>query len=158
MDFGWRRTLQALALAGVAATAAPAFAGTDPMEVVQALYAQPSLALGGPQSAGYLAEDLMTAMRSASGRSGSSGPVGFDYRYGARETEISGFELLPQVDNDQAKVVAVFKNFGKPESVDWTLCRDHGGDWRIADASSNTGPQDWDLRQILHLPVDDIRC
>jgi hypothetical protein len=84
--------------------------------------------------------------------------VDFDYRYGFRETEISGFALLPQVDNDEASVVAVFKNFGEPESVDWTLCRTASGDWRVADASSNTGPQSWDLRQILRLPQASVRC
>ncbi len=66
--------------------------------------------------------------------------------------------LLPQIDNDQAKVVAVFKNFGKPQSVDWTLCRTASGDWRIADASSNTAQVAWDLRQILGLRSDPVRC
>ncbi len=66
--------------------------------------------------------------------------------------------LLPQIDNDQAKVVAVFKNFGKPESVDWSLCRTPGGEWRIADASSNTYAVAWDLRQLLGLRADVVHC
>ncbi len=65
---------------------------------------------------------------------------------------------MPDIDGDQALVVAVFKNFGKANSVDWTLCRRSNGDWRIVDAGSNTGREEWDLRRMLNLPVDRARC
>ena len=153
-----RRRIAALLIWTVTAlTAAPALAA-DPQDVVQRLYAEPALAFGGPGSQQVLASDLQGAMSQRAAGSPGVSPVDFDYRYGAKETEISGFMLLPQIDNDQAKVVAVFKNFGKPESVDWTLCRTPVGDWRIADAASNTGTAPWDLRQLLGLRGDVIHC
>lgn len=156
MKLGRRSAAVALAL-GVAAASA-AHAAQSPMEVVQALYAEPGLAFGGPESSAYLSQDLLAALKSASARAQGSSPVDFDYRYGFRETDISGFALLPQVDNDEASVVAVFKNFGEPESVDWTLCRTPDGTWRVADASSNTGPRSWDLRQLLRLSQSNVEC
>ena len=155
MIFRW---IAAAALSlGVALAAGPALAA-DPQDVVQQLYAEPGLAFGGPGSQQVLSADLDGAIHSRAGRSLGPSLADFDYRYGANQTEISGFMLLSQVDNDQAKVVAVFKNFGKPESVDWTLCRTPSGEWRIANASSNTGPTAWDLRQILGLRPDQVRC
>ncbi len=148
----------ALALSfAVLLAAVPAWAA-GPQDVVQQLYAEPSLAYGGPGSQLVLSSDLDSAIQARAARAPGVSPVDFDYRYGSKETEISGFELLPQVDNNQAQVVAVFKNFGKPESVDWSLCQGADGGWRIADASSNSGPQAWDLRQLLGLRTDQIRC
>lgn len=148
----------ALALSIAALLAAvPAWAA-GPQDVVQQLYAEPGLAYGGPGSQLVLSSDLDSAIHARAARAPGVSPVDFDYRYGFKETEISGFELLPQVDNNQAQVVAVFKNFGKPESVNWSLCQGADGGWRIADASSNSGPQAWDLRQLLGLRLDQIRC
>ena len=152
MKFG---LIQAMVLSLAAFLAAPAAFASEPADVVQQFYASPSLAFGAGGSQGLLASDLAAALRA--GPPGPS-PVDFDYRYGFKETEITGLAFLPQVDNDEAKVVAVFKNFGRPESVDWTLCRTPAGDWHIADASSNTGPQAWDLRQLLGLRPDPVRC
>ncbi len=154
MKWGWSVAALVLALGLGAATGAEA--ARNPLEVVQALYAQPGIAFGGPQSSDYLAQDLVGALRSAPTYGGR--PMDFDYRYGARETEISGFMLIPRDDPDQAGVVAVFMNFGKPESVDWTLCRSADGDWRIADASSSSDAHGWDLRTMLRLPQDAVRC
>ncbi len=152
------RRISALAVSLGAAFAATAALAADPQDVVQQIYAQPTLAFGGPGSQQVLSSDLEGALRARAGGAPESGPVNFDYRYGAKQTEISGLELLPQVDNNQAQVVAVFKNFGKPESVDWTLCRMPDGGWRIADASSNSDSVAWDLRQILGLRADQVRC
>ena len=151
-----RRIVALLIAAATALLASPALAA-DPQDVVQRLYAEPSLAFGGPGAQQVFASDLNSVLSQRAARSPGVSPVDFDYRYGAKETEISGFMLLPQIDNDQAKVVAVFKNFGKPQSVDWTLCRTPGGDWRIADAASNTGSVAWDLRQLLGLHPE-VRC
>ncbi len=130
----------------------------EPVEVVQQIYAEPGLALGAVGARQVLASDLGRALQAASARAGGASPVAFDYRYGFKDVEISGFALLPQVDNDRAKVVAVFKNFGKPESVDWSLCQTPDGAWRVTDASSNTGPEAWDLRQMLGLRLDQVSC
>jgi hypothetical protein len=156
MKLGWRGAALILALGLGASTSAEA--ARSPLEVVQALYAEPNIAFGGPQSSGYLAQDLVSALRTAPTYGPSRRPVDFDYRYGARETEISGFMLIPRDDGDATRVVAVFMNFGRPESVDWTLCRGEDGDWRIADASSSSDSQSWDLRQILRLPQASVRC
>ncbi len=151
-----RRIVTLLIAAATALLASPALAA-DPQDVVQRLYGEPSLAFGGPGSQQVFASDLDGVLSQRAAGSPGVSPVDFDYRYGAKETEISGFMLLPQIDNDQAKVVAVFKNFGKPQSVDWTLCRASGGEWRIADAASNTGSVAWDLRQLLGLRPE-VRC
>lgn len=144
--------LSALALAIAGALAGPALA-VEPQEVVRALYTEPSLSLDAAKSAGYFAADLDQAMKRY-----PATPASFDYRYGPQELQVSGLQLVTDIDNDHARVVAVFKNKGRAHSVDWTLCRRGEGDWRIADAHSNTGPEEWDLRQLLRLPAEPVRC
>ena len=97
-----RLRIAALMISGAAVfLVSPALASVSKV-VVQQLYAEPTLAFGGPGSQQVLASDLHGAMsRRSAGVQGAS-PVDFDYRYGAKETEISGFMLLPQVDYDQA--------------------------------------------------------
>jgi hypothetical protein len=150
MSSGPRQAAAALAFASIFA-AAPAFA-SEPQEVVRALYSEPTLALDAAHAAGYFASDLAAALRVR-----TIAPAGFDYRYGAVDLQISGLELVTDIDHDQARVVAVFKNYGKANSVDWTLCRRPNGDWRITDAHSNTGATEWNLRQVLHMPAE-VRC
>ena len=128
----------------------------EPKQIVGSFYAEPSLAFSPERSGVYLARDLDLALRTDAGAPGRV--VGFDYRYGIQDLDVSGFDLLQEVDNDQAKVIAVFKNHGHPESVNWTLCRRPDGGWRIADADSNTGRAAWSLRAMLRLPADRIRC
>ncbi len=142
----------------MSATAGVAVAASEPKELVTALYAEPSVTLAAGRAGGYFARDLDSALRAGSSSPSQVGAVDFDYRYGAQDLQVRGLQLIQEVDNDQARVVAVFKNFGRANSVDWTLCRRANGEWRIADVSSNTGPQDWDLRQLLNLPADRIRC
>ena len=149
--------LAAICMACVLAASGRACA-QEPLAVVQALYAEQTLTFTPSRSAGYFARDLDTALKIDVGNPQAVGAVDFDYRYGAQENEVSGLELLPEVDNDQARVVAVFKNFGKANSVNWTLCRRNDGGWRIADAWSNTGKDTWDLRDMLKLPHDRFRC
>ena len=150
--------IPAILLSLCALLASPAALAAEPVDVVQQLYAEPGLALGAVGAQQVLSSDLENALHAAAARGSGPSPVDFDYRYGFKDVEISGFALLPQVDNDKAKVVAVFKNFGKPESVDWSLCQATDGGWRVTDASSNTGPQAWDLRQILGLRQDQVNC
>jgi hypothetical protein len=133
--------------------AAPPALANEPQEIVRALYTEPSASLDPDRSAGYFAADLAGAMQAK-----RISPASFDFRYGAEDMRISDLHLVTDIDHDHARVVAVFKNYGKANSVDWTLCRRTDGDWRIADASSNTGPQDWDLRQLLGLPSGAVRC
>jgi hypothetical protein len=151
------RPLAGAVLAIASALAGPALA-VEPQEVIRAFYSEPSVSLQSPRSAGYFARDLDAALKRDSSRPGEVGAVDFDYRYGAQDVEISGLQFVADVDNDQARVVAVFKNFGRAHSVDWSLCRRPDGDWRIADAHSNTGPEEWDLRQMLRLPAEPVRC
>lgn len=129
----------------------------EPKNLVGAFYAEPNLALAPSRSSAYLARDLDAALKADSANVGRVA-VGFDYRYGAQDLDVSGLDLLQEIDNDQAKVTAVFKNFGHPQSVNWTLCRRPDGGWRIADADSNTGRAAWGLRAMLGLPADRIRC
>ncbi len=156
MSPGWRRAATALAI-GIGMIAGPASA-QEPQDVIRAIYTEPNLSFTALRSAGYFAHDLDAALKVDSSNPGEVGAVDFDYRYGAQDAEISGLQFVPEVDGDVARVVAVFKNFGKANSVDWTLCRRSNGDWLIADAASNTGQVEWDLRQMLKLPPDRIRC
>jgi hypothetical protein len=150
--------LAAAAAAWVVSAGFSAAAASEPKELVGAFYAEPSVTLGPGRTGGYFARDLDVALRGDASSPGQVGAVDFDYRYGAQDLQVRGLQLIQEVDNDQARVVAVFKNFGRAHSVDWSLCRRANGEWRIADVSSNTGPQDWDLRQLLSLPADRIRC
>ena len=152
----------AVGLACVLAVSAAAPIATaqnlEPKQIVGSFYAEPNLPLPPERSGVYLARDLDQALRADSSALGRVATVGFDYRYGVQALNVSGLDLLQEVDNDQAKVIAVFKNFGHPESVNWTLCRRPDGGWRIADADSNTGRAAWSLRAMLRLPADRIRC
>ena len=144
-----------VALALLVAT--PALAGA-PQDLVRSLYTQESFNLSPLQSAAAYAHDLDAALQADSSTPGEVGAIDFDFRYGAQDEQISGLNFIEEVDHDQASVVAVFKNFGKANSVNWTLCRRSDGDWRIADAWSNTGSDAWDLRDMLKLPRERVRC
>ncbi len=155
MVFG--RTMLAACLL-CAAMSGGAQAAATPKELVRGLYSERNLSLSPSQSSRYFARDLDAALRHDASNPEEVGAVDFDYRYGAQDLKIGGLHLLEQVDADNARVVAVFKNFGKANGVDWTLCRRPNGDWRIADATSNTGAADWDLRQLLKLPAGPVAC
>ncbi len=142
-------------LALLAAT--PALAGA-PQDLVRSIYGHEALSLSPAQSAVYYAHDLDAALQADSSNPGEVGAIDFDFRYGAQDEQIAGLNFIEEVDHDQASVVAVFKNFGKANSVNWTLCRRSDGGWRIADAWSNTGRDTWDLRDMLKLARDRIRC
>ncbi len=145
--------LASAALAGFARAAAA------PKDVVRALYAERTASVGVDASGRYFAHDLGEAMRKDTSDPQEVGALDFDYRYGAQDLKISGLQILETpVDNDSAHVVAVFKNHGKANGVEWTLCRRPNGDWRIADAASSGGEESWDLRQMLNLPSDRVRC
>ncbi len=136
---------------------APAMASV-PTELVRALYGEANISLSPAQSTAYFAHDLDVALRADSANPGEVGAVDFDYRYGAQDDQISGLNFIEEIDHDSASVVAVFKNFGKANSVNWTLCRRNDGSWRVADAWSNTGSETWDLRDMLKLARDRVRC
>jgi hypothetical protein len=138
------------------AASAPARAAVGPKALVGMVYAKMAVSMDGSDMGRYLTGDLLAAMRRAT-PPGEAGPVDFDYRYGSQDPRISGLNILEVIDNDDAKVVAVFKNHGRPFSVNWKLCRAASGDWRIYDAWSNTGSE-WDLRQLLALPARPGRC
>ena len=142
----------------LAAASSGAQASPGPTAVVRSLYSERNLTFGPYQSARYFSRDLDAALRHDGGNPDEVGAVDFDYRYGAQDLRISGLHLLEEVDQDSARVVAVFKNHGKANGVDWVLCRRADGDWHIADASSNTGPESWDLRALLKLPSAPVRC
>jgi hypothetical protein len=152
-----QRILAAAAGLFVLAGSGAAHAAMEPKDVVLTLYSEENLSLSAARSQVYFARDLDAALKADTSRPGEVGAVDFDYRYGAQDLQVSGLQLIQEVDNDEARVVAVFKNFGKANSVDWTLCRRPTGEWRIADASSNTGAEDWDLRQMLRLPTP-VHC
>ena len=150
-----RLGLAAIALMSLCAAGA-AHAQMSPKALVQRLYGEPSLTMSGESERRYLADDLAQAM-AADSHPGEVGAIDFDYRYGAQDVQIAGLNILEIIDNDDAQVVAVFKNFNRPHSVNWKLCRRPSGEWRIYDAWSNTG-EEWDLRTMLRLPAQHGRC
>ena len=153
------RTLLALAAAALLALTPLAQArAAEPRQLVIALYAERNLGFDAARSQAYFARDLDAAMRADVSRPDEVGALDFDYRYGAQDFRVTGLHVLEEIDHDQAKVVAVFKNFGRPESVEWLLCRRSDGDWRIADASSNSDKDPWDLRGMLRLSADQVSC
>ena len=129
-----------------------------PLDLIRSLYVVEALDLSQAQSAAVYANDLDGALHRDSSNPGEVGAIDFDFRYGAQDEQISGLNFIEQIDHDQATVVAVFKNFGKANSVNWTLCRRFDGGWRVADAWSNTGADTWDLRDMLKLPHDRFHC
>jgi hypothetical protein len=138
------------------AAAASAQAAVSPKALVGMVYEKMAVNMDGSDMGSYLTADLLQAMRRST-PPGEAGPIDFDYRYGSQDPDISGLNILEVVDNSDAKVVAVFKNHGRPHSVNWKLCRRASGDWRIYDAWSNTGAE-WDLRQLLALPPQPRSC
>jgi hypothetical protein len=151
-----RKTALAALVLGCLCGAGAARAQTSPKALVQRLYGEPSLSMDGRGLDRYLATDLSGAMK-ADSHPGEVGAIDFDYRYGAQDLRIAGLNILETIDNDEAQVVAVFKNFNRPHSVNWKLCKRAGGDWRIYDAWSNTG-EEWDLRQMLRMPAAHGKC
>lgn len=151
-----RSRLLALLTVLFAGAAASAEAAVAPKALVEMVYAKMSVNMDGSDMGRFLTGDLLAAMHRTT-PAGEAGPIDFDYRYGAQDADISGLNILEIIDNDDAKVVAVFKNHGRPFSVNWKLCRAQSGDWRIYDAWSNTG-EEWDLRQLLALPPQPGAC
>jgi hypothetical protein len=149
------RAFAAVAVAGLCLAGA-ARAEVSPKALVRTLYNRASISMDASGLDGFLTTDLAQAMR-ADSRPGEVGAIDFDYRYGAQDLRISGLNILEVIDNNEAQVVAVFKNFNRPHSVNWKLCRRASGEWRIYDAWSNTG-EEWDLRQMLRLPPRPGHC
>lgn len=147
-----------LALVAAACLTATSASAAEPKDLVRSFYTEPSIAVDEAKAAGYFAHDLDEALRKDSSVTGQVGAVDFDYRYGAQDVEIRGLQFLQEIDGNQARVVAIFKIRSRAHSVDWQLCHRSDGSWKIFDASSNTGPRDWDLREMLNLPMDRVRC
>jgi hypothetical protein len=150
-----RLGMAAAALAWLCASGV-AHAQMSPKALVQRLYGEQTVSMSGQDEQRYLANDLSQALK-ADSHPGEVGAIDFDYRYGAQDVQIAGLNILETIDNDEAQVVAVFKNFNRPHSVNWKLCKRPGGDWRIYDAWSNTG-EEWDLRQMLRMPPEHGKC
>lgn len=151
------------ALVALAAALQGASAAT-PAEVhlVERLYAREAL----PPKMGLLfAHDLAAAYRKDTGVPGEVGVIDFDWRYGAQDFQITGLkvEAAPLAPGqapmtDVGLVRARFKNFGKPGEVFYRLCLRPGVGWRIADVYSKDASDPWDLRDMLKLDPDKVRC
>jgi hypothetical protein len=115
--------------------------------------------------AGIFARDLERAYRNDISHPGEVGEIDFDWRYGAQDFQITELKIeaarlkpgaMPMADRGEVR--ATFKNFGKPYEVLYRVCRAQSGAWRIADVSSNSGDDRWDLRQLLKLDPERVRC
>lgn len=146
----------AVALQGAAA------ATPDQVHMIERLYARESV----PSHVGYLfARDLARAYHKDTSIPGEVGEIDFDWRYGAQDFQITDLKIeavhlkpgqMPMAD--RGLVRATFKNMGKPGEVIYRLCLRPGVGWRIADVSSKDAPDPWDLRQMLKLDPDKVRC
>jgi hypothetical protein len=115
--------------------------------------------------AGVFARDLASAYRTDISHPGEVGEVDFDWRYGAQDVQITELKIeaarlkpgaMPMADRGEVR--ATFKHIGEPNEVLYRVCRAQRGAWRIADVSSNSGDDKWDLRQLLKLDPERVRC
>jgi hypothetical protein len=152
----------AVAVSAAAETPAPLGAPPAAVQVVRRLYAHK---LTPTHVTGVFARDLARAYRKDISHSGEVGEIDFDWRYGAQDFEITELKVeatrlkpgaMPMADRGEVR--ATFKNFGKPYEVLYRVCRSAEGGWRIADVSSVGDADKWDLRQLLHLDPDKVRC
>jgi hypothetical protein len=140
-------------LAALALLPASASAALEPKDLVRSFYGEASVSLLGARSGTYFSQDLDAALKAR----GAAALGGFDFRYTPGELRVTDLDVLQEIDNDRARVVAVFKNHGRANSVNWAMCRREDGSWRIADASSNSTDVTWDLRRLLNLPTE-VQC
>jgi hypothetical protein len=115
--------------------------------------------------AGLFARDLARAYRQDTSHPGDVGEIDFDWRFGAQDFQITELKIEPAPLQrgampmaDRGEVRATFRNFGKPYEVLYRVCRAQSGAWRIADVSSDTGDDKWDLRAMLKLDRERVRC
>jgi hypothetical protein len=166
------RIIIAAIFAAGAASAAPATpqpmgAATAPpsaVRLVKGLYAHEAAPT---RVAGVFARDLARAFRKDISHKGEVGEIDFDWRYGAQDEEITELKVeavrlkpgaMPMADRGEVR--ATFKNFGRPHEVLYRVCKSPEGGWRISDVSSVGEKADdtWDLRQLLKLDPDKVRC
>lgn len=155
-------SVQAVVLGlAVALQGAPA-ATPEQVHLVERLYAREAAP---SQVGGLFARDLAAAYRKDTGTPGDVGAIDFDWRYGAQDLQVTGLKVEPArlppgqaAMADRALVRASFRNIGKPGEVFYRLCRRPDGAWRIADVYSKDSPDAWDLRQMLKLDPEKVRC
>jgi hypothetical protein len=156
-----RKLVIGAALAAIAVSPVHAASRVSPAVLVRRLYAH----VAPPSRVERIfAADLAEAYGRDTGRPGEVGAIDFDWRYGAQDFKISSLKVLelpePPVIVGAPHVywvAARFKNFGKPIEVDYRVCRNAAGAWRIADVKSDEADR-WDLRDILKLPVQPVHC
>lgn len=127
--------------------------GSDPEAMIRGLYARHALPEGRALDR-YLARDLANAYRKDSASPDEVGAANdFDWRYGAQDVQIRDLRFARS-----GPVVRVsYRSFGRPYTVNWSLCR-RGPGWRIADVSGQGGGETWSLRGLLKLPSPGVRC
>ena len=133
------------------------------VQVVRRLYAHK---LTPTHVAGVFARDLARAYRKDIGHPGEVGEIDFDWRYGAQDFEITELKVeathldaagaMPMADRGEVR--ATFKNFGKPYEVLYRVCRSARAGGGSPTCRQSAGTAKWDLRQMLHLDPDKVRC
>ena len=131
------------------APATPIPAPTDSLALVRTLYDQETIPSDEPNITAFFSRDLSLALMTDAS-SPETQAVSADYRYGAQDIEIADLTFEPYADGPDGSVIrAHFRNFGKPTTVSYELCRRPSGEWRIKDVSGPSGT----LRSALKLPA-----
>lgn len=125
-------------------------AAISPEGLVRTLYEMDSIPVEPAMIRRYFTEEFVVGLTPPSGE---IGPVDFDYRYSAQDTEILHL-IIEEVaaGPNGSRIEARFDNFGQPKVVAYDLCRRPAGGWRITNVSSDG--DGWSLREILDLPAE----
>jgi len=139
--------------AKVAPSIAPsAMIFSTPRDAVAALYRLPSIPVTPADKQRFFSVDMAAALIKDSDRDDEVGVANDgDYRYDAQDFRIAGLHMeAVGVGGEAGTIRVAFRNFGKPQTVSYDLCRRRPGDWRIRDVVTPSGGS---LRKLLGLPA-----
>jgi hypothetical protein len=125
----------------------PAQPQPGPVAVVTALYRLDAAPLVSPDTAGLLASDVI-------GAAGRDSDPALDYRFGSMGPGTAYVRSLSAAGASPAVVSATVTVGDAQQTVQWRLCRDDAGDWRVYDASDGH----YSLRGRLRLSETEIDC
>jgi len=152
-----------IAAATILGSAYPAHGLDDPDQLVRAIYDAKSLPTTELDSDRILARDASAAYKLQLKADEPKPATDFDWRYDSQEWEITDL-VISRGSNPAFRdgrtfsdVTVTFKNFGKPETVVWTLCLGVSG-WRVADVKGGDGEGAWTLRELLEIPPGEVQC